>query len=204
MTTDHPRTVTVSGSGQSYAVPDAAVVSASVGHRAANVAEAVAGAASAATRAREVAGRHVDAARISTQGFNVWPQHDHQGRPDGYECRHALGFRCPSLEVAGALVDALADAVGNRLQVNDVSLVVTDQDEALRLAREAAYADAVAKATHLAGLAGATLGAVLSVAEGGGHHAPVMFARAAAEKDTSFAAGETALGASLTVTFELS
>jgi uncharacterized protein YggE len=201
MTTE--RTVTVIGTGRSYAVPDAAVVATSVGHRAANVASAVEGAASAAALALEVAAAHVEADRASTEGFNVWPQHDHQGRLDGYECRHSLTFRCPSLEVAGALVDALAGAVGNRLQVNDVSLVVSDQADALRLAREAAYADAVAKATHLAGLAGATLGDVLSVAEGGQHHAPVRFAAQAAAMDTSFAPGETAVTASLTVTFAL-
>jgi len=199
------RTVTVTGQGTSYAVPDSAVVSASVGHRAASVTEALEGANSAAAKAIEVASQHLDASRVATQGFNVWPQHDHQGRLDGFECRHSLSVRCPSLEVAGAVIDALAHAVGNRLQVDGVSLVVTDQAEALRLATEAAYAEATAKATHLAGLADATLGVALTVTEGASFQPhPHRYAEAASAKmDTAFAPGESALSASVTVTFAL-
>lgn len=199
------RTVTVTGQGTSYAVPDAAVVSASVGHRAASVAQALEGANSAAAKAIEVATQHVDADRVATQGFNLWPQHDNQGRQDGFECRHSLSVRCPSLEVAGAVIDALAHAVGNRLQVEGVSLVVTDQAEALRLATVAAYAEATAKAIHLAGLADATLGEALTVTEGGSFQPhPGRYAAASAMKmDTAFAPGESALTASVTVTFAL-
>jgi uncharacterized protein len=198
------RTVTVTGQGTSYAVPDAAVVNASVGHRAASVTQALEGANSAAAKAIRVASEHVDADRVATQSFNVWPQHDHQGRQDGFECRHSMSVRCPSLEVAGAVIDALAHAVGNRLQVEGVSLLVTDQAEALRLATEAAYAEATVKAAHLAGLAGATLGPALTVTEGGSFQPHPRVAMAASAKmDTAFAPGESALSASVTVTFAL-
>ena len=82
------------------------------------------------------------------------------GEPSGFQARHSLVVRCPDIDAAGGLLTALADAVGDRLEIEGVSLEVADQSAALVAAREAAYADAVDRATHLAGLAGAELGDV--------------------------------------------
>jgi hypothetical protein len=83
--------------------------------------------------------------------------------------------------------------------------VPTDPSAAQAEAREAAYTDAVAKATQLATLAGATLGEPLTVVEGGGMHQPMfeMAAARSAKLDTSFEPGQVAVGATLTVTFVL-
>ena len=70
-------------------------------------------------------------------------------------------------------------------------------------AREAAYADAVDRATHLAGLAGAELGDVQDVVEGGGVGTPVARVAKAMSDSASFQPGETAIGASVTVKFQL-
>ena len=111
--------------------------------------------------------------------------------------------RCPDIEAAGGLLTALADAVGDRLEIEGVSLEVADQSAAVVAAREAAYADAVDRATHLAGLAGAQLGDVQDVVEGGGGGSPVARVAKAMSDSASFQPGETSIGSSVTVTFQL-
>ena len=60
------RTVTVTGQGIAREVPDTVVVRVSAAHRAAGVAEALAGADSAATEIVAVGRRHTGAAQISS------------------------------------------------------------------------------------------------------------------------------------------
>ena len=199
------RTVTVTGQGQSRAVPDRAVLRIGVAHRAPGVADAVAGVDSGVRLAGEVARRFTTPARIGSGGLNLWPAHDQQGQQVGFEARHQLVIACDDLDVAGKLVGALAAEVGDRLQIEGVSLEVSDPAAAQTAAREAAYADATARAEHLAGLSGATLGEVLQLVEGGGAM-PLMGAApmfAAAARDVAFEPGESTLNSSVTVTWLL-
>ncbi len=89
------------------------------------------------------------------------------GRAGGFEARHSLAVRCASVEEAGDLLSALADAVGDALVVDGVSLDVSNTSDARATAAEAAWDDARAHAAHLAALAGATLGDVVAIVEGG-------------------------------------
>ena len=199
------RTITVTGHGTAYATPDTAEVRVAAVHRDAGLSEALAGAESARAGVVTTAKRYVDAQRVASTNLSVWPTHDHEGRPAGFEARHSLTIRCDDLAQAGALVTALAADVGHRLQVGSVSLVVSDPGEATRQAREGAYVDAVARAEHVAALAGAALGDVQSVAEGSGHGEVPMQASfdRALKSEAAFEPGERAIATSLTVTFEL-
>jgi uncharacterized protein YggE len=198
------RTVTVTGQGTTRAVPDTVAVRVSAGYRAPGVAEALAGADSAATEIVAVAGQHTDGSRISSTNLNVWPAYDNDGKPDGFEARHSLSISCPDITQAGAMLSELATKVGDRLQVEGLGMEVADTVRAVDQARAAAYADAVARATHLAELAGATLGEVQAMAEGG---SPMPMADLAGGRQLAKAMtiepGETAIGASLTITFAL-
>jgi uncharacterized protein YggE len=198
------RTVTVTGQGSAKVVPDSAVINVAAVHRARSVDEAFAGVTSAVEAITAKARSFVEPARIGSLGLNVWPAHDNQGRQSGFECRHTMEIRCPSLEVAGPLLTALVAEVGDRLQVEGVALEASDTSAAQATAREAAYADAVARATHLAGLADAALGWPVDISEGGGAR-PVgrLMAASFAKEDMSFEPGQRAIGASLTVTFAL-
>ena len=111
---------------------------------------------------------------------------------------------CPDLAAASALLEALVGVVGDRLQVEGVSLQVSEPGPLVTEAREAAYADAVVRATHLAGLAGASLGPIVSVSEGGGW-APFPEAEGfrAMKADASFEPGETAISATVTASWQL-
>jgi uncharacterized protein YggE len=197
------RTVTVTGQGEARVAPDSAVVRVSAVHRAAGVAEALAGADSAADAIATTAQQFTTPDRVGTTSLQIWTDHDQSGRPSGFQARHSLVIRCPDIVAAGGLLTALADAVGDRLEVEGVSLDVADQSGAVVAAREAAYADAVDRATHLAGLAGAQLGDVQDVVEGGSVAAPVARVAKAMSESASFQPGETAIGSAVTVTFQL-
>ncbi len=68
----------------------------------------------------------------------------------------------------GRILEAAAAPLGNALLVDQVALDVADRSEGLTRARDAAFADARAKAEQYAVLSGAALGDVLEVAEAGG------------------------------------
>lgn len=198
------RTVTTTGAGAVPVPRDAAVLSVAAVHRAATLAEALAGAESAREAVVRVASAHVEATAIATQGLNTWPQHDHEGRPDGFEARHALQIRCDGLEVASTVLQALAEEAGERLSVDGVSIASTPTAAHLAAAREAAYADARARAEHLARLADTRLGDVVSLAEVSAPGYPVMASEAlAAKSDVGFESGVEDVSASVTVTWEL-
>lgn len=197
------RTITVTGHGTAKVVPDTAVVRVSAVHRAPTLAEALAGASSAGAAVTSVARAHVDAARLSSRELSVWPAHDHEGRQSGFEARHAYTVTCGDLDVAGTLVAELATQVGDRLQVEGVSLEVSDTAAAVTAAREAAYADARARAEHLAGLAAVSLGDVQSVVEGGGAVPMARGFEAMAKGDVVLEPGESSLGQALTVTWAI-
>jgi len=195
---DMPRTVTVTGHGSATAVPDTAVVRIAAVHRATGMAEALSGAESARAAVVDAAGELV----VSSTDLNVWPAHDNDGRRAGFEARHALTITGGDLEAAGELVGRLAEEVGDRLQVESVSLSVGDPTAALGEAREAAFTEARARAEHLAALADAALGEVQDVSEGAGP--PVSRGTELAMKaDVGFAPGQTTLTSTVTVTWAL-
>jgi uncharacterized protein len=199
------RTVSVMGQGRATAVPDTAVVRVAAVHRAASVADAFAGVASAVEAIGTEARRFTEERRIASQGLQVWPAHDNQGRQAGFETRHTIEIGCPDLPAASALLEALVAAVGDRLQVEGVTLRVSEPGPLITEAREAAYADALVRATHLAGLAGASLGPIVSVSEGGGSFEPFMEMAGgrALKADASFEPGESAVSATVTASWQL-
>jgi uncharacterized protein len=196
------RTVTVTGHGQTRVTPDTAVVRVAAVHRAAGVADALAGADSAARQIVATGHEHTIPERIGTSAVQIWSSHDQQGAPNGYEARHSLTIGCPDIGAAGALLSALAESVGERLQIEGVSLEITDRSAAETAAREAAYADAVERATHLAGLTGAVLGDAQDVVEGGVPPGVPRMAKALAA-DVALEPGEQAVAVAVTVVFQL-
>jgi uncharacterized protein YggE len=197
------RTVTVTGNGEARVVPDSAVVWVAAVHRAAGVADALAGADSAARQIVATGHEHTTPERIGSSAVQIWSSHDQQGNPNGFEARHSLTLRCPDVAAAGALLSALAESAGERLQIEGVSLEVTDRSAAETAARGAAYADAVERATHLADLAGAVLGDAQDVVEGGTPPGVPRMAKALAAADVALEPGEQAVTAAVTVVFQL-
>ncbi len=199
------RTVTTTGQGSVRVVPDSAVLRLAVAHRAAGVAEAFEGVDSAARNLITVAQDFTEPTKIASSGLTVWPAHDTEGRQSGFEARHSLTIGCADLRSAGVLLTELAKHVGNALSVEDISLEVSDKSAAEAAAREGAFADARMRAEHLAALSGESLGAVLSVSEGGGGGGFREAGRAIAfskHADMAIEPGETSISAALTITWE--
>lgn len=193
------RTLTVTGTGSAAAVPDTALIRLAAVHRARSFAEALAGAESAREEVVKAAGDLV----VSTVNLSVWPTNE-QGSQPGFEARHALTIATGDLQVANAMLTRLAYEVGTRIQVEGVDMTVRDPSAGIGQAREAAFADARAKAEHLAALAATTLGQVEAIGEGGSA-GPVAGGGFAAMKtaDVGLQPGETHITASLTVTWSL-
>ena len=80
---------------------------------------------------------------------------------------YSLSVGVPS-DDAGRFLDAAAEVAGDELTVNGVSFTVDDPAAAMAPLRELAVADARAKAEVLATAAGCTLGAIVTLVEGGG------------------------------------
>lgn len=200
------RTVTVTGRGEVLVVPDTAVLRVAAVRRGAGVSEAWAALTDTAATLVDVAARHTERRKVSSRGVSLWPAHDQEGRRAGFEARHTYVVAIDDLATAGRLLADLATTVGDHLVVDSVGLEVTDDPDARVSARERAFADARTKAADLARLAGSELGHVVSVIEGAGGTtepgAGAMF-RVAAEAG-GLEAGESAVTADVTVTWELS
>jgi uncharacterized protein YggE len=192
------RTLTVTGTGSSAAVPDTALIRLSAVHRARTFAEALSGAESAREEVVKSAGDLV----VSTVNLAVWPTAE-QGQQPGFEARHTLTIATGDLAVANDLLTRLAYEVGTRLQVEGVDMTVRDPSAAMGQAREAAFTDARAKAEHLAALADATLGQVEAIGEGGSAGVLPGGVAMAKTADVGLQPGETSISASLTVTWSL-
>ena len=89
------------------------------------------------------------------------------------------------------------------LGASRVALSVGDPAAAMTEAREAAFAEARARAEHLAGLADATLGKVKEVAEGAGAPVARQAEAFAMKADVGFSPGQTVLTSTVTVTWAL-
>ena len=198
------RTVTVTGTGASVVAPDSAVVRLAALARAGQVADAYADLSVAAASLVGVAERHTEPRRVASTGITVWPTRDHAGREDGYEARHSYAITCADLAAAGAMLTELAQEVGDSLVVEGVALEVVDDHRAGDKAREAAFHDARERAAQLARMAGAGLGAVQSIVEGGPGGGPSPVAKVATMRDSGgLQPGEATVSTSVTVVWEL-
>jgi uncharacterized protein YggE len=198
------RTLTTRGTGTAAGTPDAMKLSVAVAVRGPSVSDALAGTASGVRALGVVARRFTTDERITSVGLHVWPHHDNDGRQVGYEARHTLSIYCLDLAKAGELVTALGELEG-RVLIEGVEPVIADPTSLTVLARERAWADALAKAEDLAALAGVSVGPVVTVVEGGASHEPIEAMRTGAVTmdKTSFESGSQSVRASLAVSWEI-
>ncbi len=162
------RTVTVTGTGKASVSPDVVRLDLRVGHDANDVAAALSGAATGiAAVGRVVRDKGVADADIRTLDAGVNQRWDNTGMAVGFTAQQRIAVTVRRLEAVGEILEAAAAEIGNALLVDQVRLDVADRSDGLRRARDAAFADARAKAEQYAGLSGSELGAALGVAESG-------------------------------------
>ena len=169
------------------------------------VADAAARQVRAALAARGVAGKDAATASLTVGAEQVW---DPNGvpRPTGYRADQELAVTTRDVAGLGTLLGEVLAAAGDEVRLNGLQFEVEDDTTLRVLARQGAWADALARATQLAGLAGRSLGPVLDLVEEagyGGGPGPVLRAAAAKEADLSVDPGSVAVEVSLTVRWAL-
>lgn len=201
------RSVTVTGSGNASVAPDVVRLDLRVGHEAPDVSAALSGAAAQVAIVGTVLREHGISERdIRTIDTNVHQRFDNTGKPIGFTAEQRLGVTVRDLDVVGKVLESAASGVGNALLVDGVRLDVADRSDGLRRARDAAFADALAKAEQYAALSGCELGPVLDVVESGAMPVP-MPRMAMAMRDSAagmpIEGGDLELHASVTIRWVL-
>lgn len=160
--------ITVTGSGAAYGEPDRAVVTLGVNTAQENVRDALAAADNSMNAVRQaVIDLGVPANQIRTAWFNVWRQQltDRDGQPTGnlYHVTHTFQISVDNADIIGQVLAAAVDAGAN--EVGNISFTFADTAALQTRARQAAMADAHARASQLAELAGVTLGQATYIEE---------------------------------------
>lgn len=204
-------TIGVTGCGTASGAPDVARVLLTATALRPSLTEALAASEDAARRVRTaLAATGVAAQDAATRGLAANAEYEYDGhrqQMSGYRAEHRLALTLRGVTTAGRVLgDALA-AGGDDVRLEDVSFRVED-DAALReLARAAAWADAVGRASQLAGLAGRELGPVEQVVEGGSGAGPEPRIRAAMamseSADLGIEAGAVSVSVSVSVVWAL-
>lgn len=119
-----------------------------------------------------------------------------------YTATNMLSVRVRDLTILGLVLDAAITDGANTL--NGISFGQSDPRPTQDAARQAAVADAIARAKLLTQAAGVTLGRVLSISEGAGFGAPMPMMKAAdMAQSVPVAAGELGVTASVSMMFEV-
>lgn len=158
---------------------------------------------------------------IVTTSFNIHPQttwvevSDSLGRHSepriiGYVVSNSVQVTVRDIDGLGEVVDSAAEAGGNLIRVNSISFTVADPSEFGEEIRQAAAADALAKADIYARAMGTSLGQLVYLSEIGSY-APVSVNYARAESaafdggfaPTPFNAGEASLSVTVQAVFAI-
>lgn len=155
------RTLSSSGTGEVYLVPDVAYIYVGVRADADDVSTALDNNnAQANAVAQALKDLDVDAKDIQTTSFNVYPMQDYG--MDGtisrnyYVVENTVYITVRDLSKLGTLLDAVVKSGANT--INSISFDVQDKAEAMVQARDMAIANAIAEAESIAKASGVKLG----------------------------------------------
>jgi len=205
-----PRTLSVTGTGKSYLVPDIAYIYIGVHTENAEASKAVAENTSRSQKVTEALKKFNIAAKdIQTTNFSIYPQQqfDPQGKVTGilYVVDNTVYVTLRDLTKIGDLLDAVVNAGANT--ISGINFDVEDKTAALAEARAAAVADAKKQAEELAKAAGVTLGEIMYISTFTSTPYPIYDGRggagAAMLAAVPIAPGQTVLQVDVSVTYML-
>ena len=163
---------------------------------------------SAAVR-KAVLANGVSAKDLATTSLTVYPEYNYTQEKGsvqvGYRATQSFTIVVKNAANAGVVVDAIAAAGGDYLQLQGVSPFVLDNTKATEAARAAAVKNAKAKAISYAKLLGVKLGKVDFLSEGGATYNPPIYgvAKASADEATVIDLGTQDVSVSITVQWAL-
>lgn len=201
-------TITVTGEASIAATPDMATVSLGVTTEGATAAEAMAANSKAlAAVIDRLQGAGIAETDLQTANLSLnpnWTGYDSGAAPQiaNYMAMNMLNVRVRDLANLGSVLDAsIADGANT---LNGITFELAAPRPVQDEARRAAMGDATAKATLYAEAAGVTLGKIASIAEVQNYGGPMpVFMEAKAASPVPVAAGQIALQAQVTVTYEI-
>ncbi len=201
------RQITVVGTGEAKATPDRATVQLGVQSEAATAREALtANSTSMTGLIEQLTQLGIAASDIQTSNFNISPTYSDDGRTvSGYQVTNMVSVIIRDVGAAGDLLDKVVSAGANAVYGIGFSI---DNPQALQAAaRDAAIADARARAQAMATAAGGSVGQILTLSETIDSPPPVLMQRAeaamAADAAPPIQAGEQAVSAQVQITYEL-
>ncbi len=195
-----PRTITVTGTGTATSTPTRATLSFGVQTQA-PTAKAALAQNSAEMRRVIAALQSAGAKDIQTQTVSLSAVFGDSQDLQGYTADNIVSATV-TYTAAGATIDAAVEAGAN--QVYGPSPLADDLDTLYKKALAEAVANAREHADALAAAAGAKVGQVTSINEGGAAPVPLTFDKAAASATTPVVPGPQETTASVVVTFALS
>ena len=201
-------TISVTGSATVNVVPDLATITLGV----TTMGDTAAAAMSANTDAVSAVIARLIAAKVAdrdmqTSNLSVNPNWVANAAGDGqvikgYVAANMLTVRIKALDTTGAVLDAAITDGANTL--NGLTFGLQDQRPTEDEARKLAVADALARARLLADAAGAKLGAIQSISEGGSNvPGPLPMFKTMDSAAVPVAAGEVGISANVTIVWAL-
>jgi uncharacterized protein len=203
---DTTRTITVTGEGIVETSPDQATISLGVTTNADTAVAALAANSDAMAKMMEqLKAAGVAQSDLQTSNLSLNPNWSGYGSSssqtiDGYVASNMLNVRVRDLDALGSILDAAVSDGANTM--NGITFGLSEPNPVMNEARTRAVADATSRATVLATAAGAVLGPIVSITEGGTFPGPAPMFRAETS-GVPIATGELAMTASVTVTFEI-
>jgi len=162
------RSISVSGSGTAYLVPDIAYIYVGVHSEKLTASEAVTENNSQTQKMiQALTDFGIDAKDIRTTNFSIWPMDKYDplsGTPTGekvYSVDNTVYVTVREIDKLGDLLDTVVGAGANT--VNSIQFDVADKDTALKQARADAVKNAGVQAQELADAAGVSLGEIQSI-----------------------------------------
>jgi uncharacterized protein len=148
----------------------------------------------------------IDDKDIQTSRLSLQPQsaQNHTGAAPaivGYRASNHVTIRLHDVTKVASVIDMLVGAGAN--DIGGINFMVSGASKLLDQAREQAIADARRKAEIYAHAAGVTLGAPLSISEGGSSPMPMQFRAKAMMAATPVAPGEETLQVSVNVSWAI-
>lgn len=158
-------TVTVVGEGTQNATPDNALIGLGVSVRRGNTGDAMNAANSEMTALlNAIRAQGVQDVDIQTTSMNISADYNN-GQITGYIASNQVSVKIHHIGNVGTVIAAAQRAVGNDIQLNGITLQLSDNSTQLKGSRQLAMSAAAARAKEWASLAGRHLGKVLSVSE---------------------------------------
>jgi uncharacterized protein YggE len=203
--------VTVSATGTVAGTPDTIRTSFSVQVTAGTVDGAVNQANAAMARVQKalkadgVAAKDMQTSNVSLYSYTTHPK----GQPVArhYSMSESLTATLRTIDKASSAISDAINAGGSAVNLDQVSLDLTDDSALVTAARKAAFESAKGKASQYAGLAGRPLGAVTSIVETVQNAKPVYYPMASAAAGDMSAIpiqkGSQDVGVTVTVVFAL-